>query len=292
MRDFKISIRYTDPSKNLARYFAEVTKEKMLSVQEEAELAKLAKEGDQEAKEKIIKSNLRFVISVAKSYASSKYPVEDIISEGNRGLIEAIDNFDPSQGFKFISYAVWHIRKNILSFLNTHSRTIRLPQNVISEMRRYQEAENFFIAEHSREPSVDEILRLIDEKGMKPFPSAVIETITNKPVQVSLDYDTDGEGEKAYSPINWISSEENTEDRIFKRDEQEAIRLIFSFLKPFEKEIAEMKFGLGESGVEKTFNEIGIHFGKSSEWARGTFRKIERKMRRIARLKGIKSSSM
>jgi RNA polymerase primary sigma factor len=292
MRDFKIFVRYTDPSKNLSRYFAEVTKEKLLTVEEEAELAKLAKQGDQDAKEKIIKSNLRFVISVAKAYASKKYPVEDIISEGNKGLIEAIDNFDPSQGFKFISYAVWHIRKNILYFLNNHSRAIRLPQNVITEMKRFQDAENYFIAEYSREPSVEEILNLIDEKGMKPFPSAVIETINNKPVQISLDYDNDSDGEKAYSPINWISSEENTEDQVFKRDEKEAIRLIFSFLKPFEREIAEMKFGLNEEAVERSFNEIGIHFGKSSEWARGTFRKIERKMRKIARLKGIKSSSM
>jgi DNA-directed RNA polymerase sigma subunit (sigma70/sigma32) len=159
-------------------------------------------------------------------------------------------------------------------------------------MKRFQDAENYFIAEYSREPSVEEILNLIDEKGMKPFPSAVIETINNKPVQISLDYDNDGDGEKAYSPINWISSEENTEDQVFKRDEKEAIRLIFSFLKPFEREIAEMKFGLNEEAVERSFNEIGIHFGKSSEWARGTFRKIERKMRKIARLKGIKSSSM
>jgi RNA polymerase primary sigma factor len=292
MRDFKIFVRYTDPSKNLSRYFSEISKEKLLSTEEEAELAKLAKQGDQEAKEKIIKSNLRFVVSVAKAYASKTYPIEDIISEGNKGLIEAIENFDPSHGFKFISYAVWHVRKNILSFINNHSRAIRLPQNVITEMKRFQEAESYFIAENSREPSVEEILNLIEERGMKPFPSAVIETLNNKPVQISLDSDNDTENEKSFSPINWISSGENAEEQALKNDEKNTIKLIFSFLKPFEREIAEMKFGLNSDGIEKNFHEIGEHFGKSAEWARGAFRKIERRMKRIAQIKGMKSNSI
>jgi len=292
MRDFKIFVRYTDTSKNLLRYFSEVNKEKILSSEEELELANLAKQGDEKAKEKIIRSNLRFVISVAKSYTTKNCPIEDIISEGNKGLIEAVDNFEPSHGFKFISYAVWHIRKHILNYINNHSRIVRLPVNVISELRRFQEAENHFIAENSREPSVDEILNLIEEKGMRPFPPLVIETLNNKPIQISLDSGNDPDEEKSFSPINWISSGENAEEIAMRNDEKETIKFIFSFLKTFEREIAEMKYGINSDGEEKSFTEIGNHFGKSSEWARQSFRKIERRMKRIAQVRGIKTYSI
>jgi RNA polymerase primary sigma factor len=158
MRDFKISVRITDTSQNLSRYFSDITKEKMLDPQVEADLAMRAKEGDVKARERIILANLRFVISVAKAYAGKNAPLEDLISEGNKGLIEAMEVFDPTAGFKFISYAVWHIRKNIFLYLSNNSRVFRIPGNVANELKRYQSMEDFFIGQNGREPSVDEIL--------------------------------------------------------------------------------------------------------------------------------------
>jgi len=137
MREFKIINRITGTSDNLTRYFNEISKYEILSPEKEAELATMARGGDTKAKEKILKSNLRFVISVAKSYVSEHSPLEDLISEGNKGLVEAIENFDPSNGFKFISYAVWHIRKNMLLYINNYSRVIRIPTNINQEMRNY-----------------------------------------------------------------------------------------------------------------------------------------------------------
>ena len=169
MKDFKISIRFSNPTKNLSRYFSEVMKEDLLSPHEEFDLAVRAKQGDELAKEKIIKSNLRFVISVAKSYTGKSSQLEDLISEGNKGLIEAIESFDPTTGFKFISYAVWHIRKNILLYMQTKSRTIKIPINILCELKKYQEIENSFMNQYDREPSVDEILQLIDEKKLNPI---------------------------------------------------------------------------------------------------------------------------
>jgi RNA polymerase primary sigma factor len=130
MRDFKILVRYANPTESLSRYFTEISKEEILTPEKEAELAFLAKEGDEKAKDKLIKSNLRFVVSVAKAYANNNIPLEDLISEGNKGLIEASDLFDPSTGFKFISYAVWHIRKYIFLYINNLSRSVRIPTNV------------------------------------------------------------------------------------------------------------------------------------------------------------------
>ena len=131
MREFKITNRITNTTDNVNRYFNEISKYEILSPEKEAELAIKSKEGDEKAKDSILKSNLRFVVSVAKAYQSTNVPLEDLISEGNKGLVEAIETFDSTNGFKFISYAVWHIRKNIFLYLNNYSRSIRLPSNVI-----------------------------------------------------------------------------------------------------------------------------------------------------------------
>ena len=151
MREFKIINRITNTSDNLNRYFNEISKYEILSPEKEAELSHKARQGDEKAKEAVLKSNLRFVVSVAKSYVSAHSPLEDLISEGNRGLVEAIETFDPTNGFKFISYAVWHIRKNILLYLNNYSRSIRIPTNVNQEMRKYHAIEESFISYNRRD---------------------------------------------------------------------------------------------------------------------------------------------
>ena len=288
MKDFKISVRITDTSQNLSRYFSDINKEKMLDPQVEADLAMRAKEGDIKARERIILANLRFVISVAKAYAGKNASLEDLISEGNKGLIEAMEVFDPTTGFKFISYAVWHIRKNIFLYLSNNSRVFRIPGNVANELKRYNSMEEFFIGQNGREPSVDEILLLLENNGIEPIKKGVLEIIRNKPVSISLESSSDPDDDYSKAPINWIQSEETHEKYIAEGDIKFMVVSILSHLQPIERRIVEMKYGL-DGKEPMNFNQIGNYFDRSTEWARNNLSKIEKRMRVIARKKGMKN---
>lgn len=288
MKDFKILVRFSNPSANLQRYFSDIMKEEILDPQTEANLALKAREGDKSAKERIIRSNLRFVVSVAKSYAGKNAQLEDLISEGNKGLIEAIESFDPTTGFKFISYAVWHIRKNILLYLSNHSRIIRLPGNLLNELKRYQSIEDIFTNQNDREPTIEEILNLIDEKGLNPISQGAIEAIKNKPISIPLESTSDRDDEISKAPINWISAEEIYDPHMKLQDLKEAISSILSHLKENERLMVEMKYGLN-GFVSMSFFQIGSHFGKTPEWARLNLNKIEKRLKFMAKKRGIKN---
>lgn len=287
MKDFKILVRFSNPTENLSRYFSDIMKEDILDPQTEANLALRARDGDVVAKEKIIKSNLRFVVSVAKSYSGKNAPLEDLISEGNKGLIEAIELFDPTTGFKFISYAVWHIRKNILLYLSSSTRTVRLPGNIINELKRYQTIEDALTNQYDRDPTVEEVLNLIEEKGLNPISPSTIEVVKNKPTTIPLESTSNPDDEIGKAPINWISAEDI--DPFMKLEgEREVVSSILSHLKENEKMMVEMKYGLN-GFPNMSFFQIGTHFGKTTEWARLNINKIERRLRVIATRKGVKN---
>lgn len=287
MRDFKIINRITSTSDNLSRYFNEISKYEILSPEREAELAFKAKNGDQKAKELVLKSNLRFVVSVAKSYESGNSPLEDLISEGNKGLVEAIETFDPSNGFKFISYAVWHIRKEILVYLNNHSRSIRIPSNVNQEMRRYRALEESFISYNGREPSLDEMLEIIKNPDFNVHLSnSTIETIKNNPVSVPLE-NYGNENDDVVSPINWVSSSDNTDSIVVNNDMKRIVLSVLSELTPMERQITILKYGLGESNEEMSYKSIGEKLERSAEWARGVSKKAETRIKSIIRRRKI-----
>ena len=288
MREFKIINRITNTTDNLTRYFNEISKYEILSPEKEAELATMAKNGDAKAKEAVLKSNLRFVVSVAKSYVSTHSPLEDLISEGNKGLVEAIENFDPSNGFKFISYAVWHIRKNILIYLNNYSRAIRIPINVNQEMRKYHEIEGSFISYNGREPSIEEMLEIIEnpDSGFSISNNA-IETIKNNPISIPLEnYGSDNE--ESMSPLNWLQSSDNTDGVIVNDDLRKTIMSVISELKPMEREITILKYGLGESKEPMSYKSIAEKLERTPEWARGIYKKAEIRMKVIIRKRKIK----
>ena len=288
MREFKIINRITNSSDNLNRYFNEISKYKLLSSEEEAELAFKAKDGDEKAKETILKSNLRFVISVAKSYVSGNSSVEDLISEGNRGLVEAVENFDPTTGFKFISYAVWHIRKNILLYLNNHTRSIRIPSNVNNEMRKYHAIEESFISYNGREPSIDEMLEIIEnpEYGIQ-ISDSTIQTIKNTPFSIPLE-NHGKENDEIVSPLSWLKSSENTDGLVLNEDLKTIIMGVLSELKPMEKQVTILKYGLGESKEPMSYKSIGEKLEKTPEWARTISQKAEARMRSIIRRRKIR----
>jgi RNA polymerase primary sigma factor len=290
MREFKIINRITNTNDNIARYFSEINKYEILTPEKEAELAVKSKNGDVKAKELILKSNLRFVVSVAKAYASHQNPLEDLISEGNKGLVEAIGSFDPSTGFKFISYAVWHIRKNIFLYLNNNSRSVRIPTNVIQQLRQYQTLEESFISYNGREPSVDEMLLLIEENTDIKLSASAIETIKNTPRSIPLESSSNPSDDESFSPINWIESENNTDSNIIKEDLKESIMSILAELKPMERQITILKYGLGENSEPQSFRQIGEFFERTPEWARGVSNKAEKRMRVIIRRRNLKGT--
>lgn len=288
MREFKIINRITDTTDNISRYFNEINKYKILTPEKEAELAVKSKNGDLKARELILKSNLRFVVSVAKSYSSHQNPLEDLISEGNKGLVEAIETFDTSTGFKFISYAIWHIRKNIFLYLNNNSRSVRIPTNITQQLRQYQTLEESFISYHGREPSIDEMLLIIEENTDIELSASTIEAIKNKPRSIPLESNTDSSDNDSFSPINWIESETSTDSNIINEDLKKSILSILSELKPTEKQVTILKYGLGEDKEPQSFRQIGESFERTAEWARGISNKAEKRIRVIASRRNLR----
>ncbi len=163
MKQLKITPKITKRDEaSLERYMVEVSREEMITYHEEVELAKRIKQGDPEALNKLVRANLRFVISVAKQYQNQGLPLQDLITEGNIGLIKAAQRFDETKGFKFISYAVWWIRQSILQAIAEHSRIVRLPLNRVSNISKVNKMISKIEQEEERDLTVYEIAEECD----------------------------------------------------------------------------------------------------------------------------------
>src|SRR5258706_11242976 len=163
MRQLKITKSITNrESASLDKYLQEIGREELITAEEEVILAKKIRDGDQNALEKLTKANLRFVVSVAKQYQNQGLSLPDLINEGNLGLIKAARRFDETRGFKFISYAVWWIRQSILQALAEQSRIVRLPLNKVGLTNRFQKAYSKLEQEYQREPSPEELSKLLE----------------------------------------------------------------------------------------------------------------------------------
>lgn len=158
MRQLKINLSITNrESESLERYLQEIGRQEMIGTDEEAELAREIRDGNQEALERLVLANLRFVVSVAKQYQGQGLGLIDLINEGNVGLITAAQKFDETRGFKFISYAVWWIRQSILQALAENSRLVRLPLNQVGNVSKVNRFYNKFVQKNERSPSTEEI---------------------------------------------------------------------------------------------------------------------------------------
>lgn len=163
MRQLKITKSITNrESQSLEKYLQEIGKVDLLTPEEEVDLAKRIKQGDQIALEKLTKANLRFVVSVAKQYQNQGLSLSDLINEGNLGLIKAAQRFDETRGFKFISYAVWWIRQSILQALAEQSRIVRLPLNKVGSLNKINKAFSELEQQYEREPSPEELAELLE----------------------------------------------------------------------------------------------------------------------------------
>lgn len=279
MRQLKITTSITSrDSVSLEKYLHDISKEPLISAEEEVALAQRIKSGDQVALEKMVRSNLRFVISVAKQYQGNTLPLADLISEGNVGLIKAAQRFDETRGFKFISYAVWWIRQCIVQGITTHSRTVRLPLNQIGNLNKLRKALINFEQQQEREPTAEELAELLD------FPIDKIETsLQNSPFPVSLDAPI-GDSD-AFSLGDLIAGNEglHADHSLLNESLQIEVKRALLHLSPLERKVVMLYYGIGGK-EEESLSNIADHYDLSRERIRQikkqALRKLKDKMER------------
>ena len=277
MRQLKINPSITSrDSKALDRYLGEIGREELISVQDEVELARRIRQGDRKALDKLVRANLRFVVSVAKQYQNQGLSLPDLINEGNLGLIRAAQKFDETRGFKFISYAVWWIRQSILQALAEQSRIVRLPLNQVGSLNKINKERSRFEQEYERLPSAEE---LADRLELAPEKVADTMKVSGRHVSVDAPF-ADGEENSLLDVL--VNDDIPTPDRQLNHESlAKEINRALQQLDDRERAIVQMFFGIG--GQEMTLEEIGAKFDLTRERVR------QIKEKAIRRLKGQKS---
>jgi RNA polymerase primary sigma factor len=284
MRQLKISKQVTNrETASLDKYLQEIGKVELITADEEVELARRIKAGDQIALEKLTKANLRFVVSVSKQYQNQGLSLPDLINEGNLGLIKAAQRFDETRGFKFISYAVWWIRQSILQALAEQSRIVRLPLNKIGSINKITKAFAQLEQEFEREPKASEIAELLDITETE-----VKESLRNSGRHVSMD-----------APL--IQDEENNMYDVLRNEEgltpdqglnyeslRKEIERAISTLPQREADVIRLYFGL-EGKHPMTLEEIGEKFDLTRERVRQIKEKAIRRLKHASRSKILKT---
>ena len=283
MRQLKISKQITNrESQSLDKYLQEIGKVDLLTPDEEVELAKRIKEGDQIALEKLTKANLRFVVSVAKQYQNQGLSLGDLINEGNLGLIKAAQRFDETRGFKFISYAVWWIRQSILQALAEQSRIVRLPLNRVGSLNKISKTFSELEQKYEREPSPEELAEVLEVTTAE-----VVDTMKISGRHVSMDAPfVQGEENSLLDVLE--NDGENTPDQGLMTDSlRREVQRALSTLTQRESDVITLYFGLnGEHAM--TLEEIGEKFNLTRERVRQIKEKAIRRLRHTSRSKALK----
>lgn len=259
MKSLKITPSITDrQDASLGLYFKDVSKQPMISPEEEIELTREIKKGNDAAAEKLIRANLRFVISVAKQYQGKGLPLIDLIQEGNCGLIEASKKFDESRGFRFISYAVWWIRQSIMKAISDQCRTIRVPMNQVVSISKINKVSDKFEQIHGRRPSPEEI-----EEEVNLDASKISATLSSNSKAVSLD--SPFKDEEVSCLLDVLPNEDSTpaDSDISKSDITNGIEAVLEKLSYRDRDIIRMSFGIGMNPMPN--DEIANRFGIGGE---------------------------
>lgn len=283
MRQLKITKSITNrESASLDKYLQEISKEEMISAEEEVELAQRIKKGDKKALERLTRANLRFVVSVAKQYQNQGLSLPDLINEGNLGLLKAAERFDETRGFKFISYAVWWIRQSILQAISEQSRIVRLPLNQVGSVNKINREISKFEQENERRPSVHEIADHID------LPQDKIDDAMNISGR-HLSVDAPFSDAEDSSLLDVLVNEDIPPTDIFLVDEslKSEIQTALCALNERERNVIEASYGIGTP--ELTLEEIGEKYGLSRERVRQIKEKAIRKLRSCTKNKILKT---
>ena len=243
-------------------YLQEIGRKPLLSAEREQELALRARLGDREAKDELIESNLRLVVSVAKRYVGKGMPYLDLIQEGNVGLMKAVDKYDPEKGCRFSTYATWWIRQAISRSIADSAHTIRIPVHVTETVHKIARVSRTFTQEHGREPSISEIAEMLN---MSPEKVQQILNLSKDPVSLEtpIGEEEDGrlgdfiEAEDAEAP------QDTVENKILKEELQKALHM----LTPREEKVLRLRFGL-DGGEGMTLEDAGEAFGITRERCR------------------------
>ena len=284
MRQLKITKSITNrESASLDKYLQEIGREELITAEQEVELAKRIKDGDQLALEKLTKANLRFVVSVAKQYQNQGLTLPDLINEGNLGLIKAAQRFDETRGFKFISYAVWWIRQSILQALAEQSRIVRLPLNQVGSLNKINKAFSRLEQAHEREPSPNELAKELDVSESK-----VLDTIKVSGRHVSMDAPFVSGEENSLIDVLENQDSPKADKSLLSESLQKEIERSLSTLTDKERDVVKYFFGIGMNhGL--TLEEIGAKFDLTRERVRQIKEKAIRRLRHTSRSKLLKA---
>ena len=280
-----IKAAFWDMEDSLGSYLAEIAHSKPLSAAEEVDLARKIKQGDEDARNRLVEANLRFVVSVAKEYQNRGVPLADLISAGNMGLITAAERFDENKGFKFISYAVWWIRQAILQTLAEQSRTVRLPLNKIGLLYKISKASRALQQERSDDPNPDEIARELDVSVEE-----VKETLMCGRSVRSLDATFKEEEDHSLLDVLPDERQESPENQVMRGCLRGQVDSVLQSLVGREAEILRLYFGLdGEEPM--TLDQIGARFGLTRERVRQIKEKALHRLRHPSRCDQLRTYS-
>ncbi len=278
MRQLVITKQVTNREESsLNSYFQEIGNIELISAEEEVELARRIHTGDMDARDRLIKANLRFVVSVSKQYQNKGMGLQDLINEGNLGLIKAAQKFDETRGFKFISYAVWWIRQSILKALSEQSRIVRLPVNRTSQISKLHRAVSALEQEYEREPTVFEISQVMEFASLD-----VTEAFKNSMRHVSFDAPiAQDQDRNLYSILS--NTDSVLPDEMLIRDSlRSEIDRVINTLPTREANIIRLSFGLNGKQVH-TLEEIGEVYNLTRERVRQIKEKATKRLKHFTK---------
>jgi len=263
MRQLKISKSITTrDSTSIDIYLQEIAKERQLTVEEEVQLAQRIRQGDLDALQQLVRANLRFVVSVAKQYQNQGLSLQDLINEGNMGLIKAAYKFDETRGFKFISYAVWWIRQSILQAIAEHSRVVRVPLNQVGSLNKVLKEASYLEQMLERSPSVDELAEKLDLPEEK-----VAETLRLSGRHVSVDAPIQENEETTLIDLLESKDYPSTDDNLDKESLKKDIERALSILTEREYTVIKMYYGIDRTHP-LSLEEIAAKLNMTKEGAR------------------------
>jgi RNA polymerase primary sigma factor len=268
MKALKINQKITKrENSSFIQYMKEINEIPMLTPTQEAELAERAVNGDKLASEELVVKNLRFVISVAKQYATDKISLEDLVNEGNIGLIKAVEKYDPTKGYKFISFAVWYVRKLIMEYVSNYGKTVRIPANRINELSKLNKYVSAVEQKNCHKADIEEVISEFS-KEMSSEDFVLLDSLNNFSID-SLDREihSDEGNSTSVSDLMFDEEADKTDYLLGKNDIKSEINAVLSTLKPRNKKIMEMLFGL--NGFQPmTLQEVGDEVGLTREMVR------------------------
>jgi len=284
MRQLKITKSITNRNTaSLDKYLQDIGKEGLITADEEVELARRIRSGDQVALEKLTKANLRFVVSVAKQYQNQGLSLPDLINEGNLGLIKAAKRFDETRGFKFISYAVWWIRQSILQALAEQSRIVRLPLNQVGSLNRIKKVSSLLEQRLERPPSIKEIA---DEMEISKHKVEFAMKISTR--YVSTDAPIIEDESTSFLDLFVTTDNPSTDEVLLNESLGQEIQRSLSTLNDKERDVINLYYGIGQNHGF-TLDEIGTKFNLTRERVRQIKEKAIRRLRHTSRSRLLKA---